>query len=229
MATGLFISYLRVSTDRQGRSGLGLEAQRKAVAEYLNGGNWKIIEEFVEVESGRDANRPALARALGACRVHRAPLVVAKVDRLTRSLGFLTRLIEAGVDVRFADLPQIEGPTGRFMLQQMAAVAELEAGLIGKRTKEALAAARARGQKLGGVRRGQRLSEDMRALGRTMQSERSQARAADLRPIIGELRAAGVTSLGSLAKALTGLGVPTARGSKQWSAMQVQRVIQRLE
>jgi DNA invertase Pin-like site-specific DNA recombinase len=228
MATGRFVSYLRVSTDRQGRSGLGLEAQRQAVANYLNGGTWKVIKEFVEVESGRNADRPALAEALAACRVHRAPLVVAKVDRLTRSLGFLTRLIEAGVDVRFADLPQIEGPTGRFMLQQMAAVAELEAGLIGKRTKDALGAAKARGQKLGGVRPGQRLSEDMRALGRTKQSERSKARATDLKPIIGELEARGVSSLGGLAKALTERGIPTARGGKQWSAMQVQRVLERL-
>ena len=138
MATGEFVSYLRVSTDRQGSSGLGLEAQRQAVATYLNGGNWSIIAEFVEVESGRNSERPVLAQALAAARVHRVPLIVSKVDRLTRSLAFLTRLIEAGVDVRFCDLPKIEGPAGRFMLQQMAAVAELEAGMISKRTKDAL-------------------------------------------------------------------------------------------
>ena len=134
----IFISYLRVSTTRQGISGLGLEAQRQAVETYLNGGNWKVIDEFVEVESGKDSERPELAKALAAARVRRIPLVVANVSRLTRSLAFLSRLLEAGVDVRFADLPKIEGPTGRFMLQQMAAVAELEAGLISKRTKDAL-------------------------------------------------------------------------------------------
>src|SRR3954447_24064907 len=149
---GKFIAYYRVSTDKQGKSGLGLEAQRAAVTNYLNGGQWKIIAEFTEVESGRRSDRPQLDAALKAARLHRAAIVVSKVDRLTRSVAFLSRLLEANVDVRFADLPQIEGPTGRFMLQQMAAVAELEAGLISTRTKAALAAAKARGQKLGGTR-----------------------------------------------------------------------------
>lgn len=145
-AGGAFISYLRVSTDRQGASGLGLSAQRQAVENYLNGGRWTLVKEFVEIESGRSAERPQLQRALNLCRVRRVPLVVAKVDRLTRSLSFLSRLLDAGVDVRFCDLPQIEGPTGKFMLQRMAAVAELEAGLISKRTRDALAAAKARGR-----------------------------------------------------------------------------------
>ena len=124
MARGEFISYLRVSTDRQGASGLGLEAQRAAVNAYLNGGDWRVVAEFVEVESGRNSARPVLEQALAEAQLRRVPLVVAKVDRLTRSVGFLHRLIEAGVDVRFCDLPQIEGAVGRFMLTQMAAVAE---------------------------------------------------------------------------------------------------------
>lgn len=122
------VAYFRVSTQKQGRSGLGIEAQREAVAHYLNGGAWEIIAEFTEIESGRRKDRPELDRALAAARLHRAPLVVAKVDRLTRSVSFLSHLLEAGVDVRFADLPSIEGPTGRFMLQQMASVAELRPG-----------------------------------------------------------------------------------------------------
>src|SRR2546421_510866 len=138
MSQGDFVAYYRVSTSRQGRSGLGIEAQRAAVQTYLNGGNWRIAAEFTETESGRGADRPELDQALAAARIRQCPLVVAKVDRLSRSVAFLSRLLEAGVDVRFADLPQIEGPTGRFILQQMASVAELEAGLIGKRTKEAL-------------------------------------------------------------------------------------------
>jgi DNA invertase Pin-like site-specific DNA recombinase len=141
-----------VSTARQGRSGLGIEAQRAAVANYRNGGDWRIIAEFTEVESGKRSDRRELDKALAAARVHRVPVVVAKVDRLTRSVAFLSRLLEAGVDVRFADLPAIEGPTGRFILQQMAAVAELEAGMISKRTRDALAAAKRRGKKLGGDR-----------------------------------------------------------------------------
>jgi DNA invertase Pin-like site-specific DNA recombinase len=117
------------------RSGLGLEAQRKAVDDYLNGGKWTLVKEFVEIESGRRADRPELAKALMLCRAHRAALVVAKVDRLTRSHDFLTRLNDSRVEVRFCDLPQLEGPTGRFLLQQMVSVAELEAGMIGDRTR----------------------------------------------------------------------------------------------
>src|SRR5258706_15803829 len=128
--TGRFVAYYRVSTSKQGNSRLGLEAQREAVANYLNGGKWKLVGEFEEIESGKRSDRPELDKALAACRLHRAPLVVAKVDRLTRSVAFLSRLLESGVDVLFCDLPTIEGPTGRFMLQQMASVAELEAGMI---------------------------------------------------------------------------------------------------
>ena len=140
---GGFIAYYRVSTSKQGKSGLGIEAQRQAVATYLNGRNWRIIAEFTETESGKRSDRPALEKALAAARVRQVPLVVAKVDRLTRSVAFLSRLLEAGVDVRFADLPMIEGATGKFLLQQMAAVAELEAGMISARTKGALAACQA--------------------------------------------------------------------------------------
>jgi DNA invertase Pin-like site-specific DNA recombinase len=228
MANGGFISYLRVSTSKQGASGLGLEAQREAVRSYLNGGDWSIVGEFVEVESGRNAGRPVLAQALAAARLHRIPLVVAKVDRLTRSLAFLSRLIEAGVDVRFCDLPKIEGPTGRFMLQQMAAVAELEAGMIGKRTRDALAAAKARGRKLGGRRAGQRLTDEMRAAGRAARVERSRARASDLAPIIGELRLAGIASLGAIARELTARRIPTARGGAKWAEVQVARVLSKI-
>ncbi len=152
VSSGSFVAYYRVSTGRQGKSGFGIEAQREAVANYLNGGDWRIVAEFTEVESGRRSDRPELDKALMAARLHRASLVVSKVDRLTRSVAFLSRLLEAGVDVRFADLPQIEGATGRFLLQQMVAVAELEAGMISARTKAALAAAKRRGKKLGGDR-----------------------------------------------------------------------------
>jgi DNA invertase Pin-like site-specific DNA recombinase len=179
--TGKFIAYYRVSTDRQGKSGLGLEAQRQAVTTYLNGGDWKIIAEFTEVESGKRADRPQLDAALKAARLHRAAIVVSKVDRLTRSVAFLSRLLEANVDVRFADLPQIEGPTGRFMLQQMASVAELEAGMISKRTKDALAAAKRRGTKLGGYR-GVDPSKKARKLATESLQARAASRAARHRP-----------------------------------------------
>src|SRR5262249_62273713 len=101
VSNGGFLAYYRVSTQRQGKSGLGIEAQRQAVATYLNGGNWRIIAEFTEVESGKRSDRPALEKALAAARVRQVPLVVAKVGRLTRRVAVLSRLLEVGVDVRF--------------------------------------------------------------------------------------------------------------------------------
>lgn len=221
-STGGFVAYYRVSTDRQGRSGLGLEAQRSQVAAYLNGGDWRIIAEFTEVESGKRSDRPQLDKALAAARLHRVPLVVSKVDRLTRSVSFLSRLLDAGVDVRFADLPQIEGATGRFILQQMVAVAELEAGMISARTKAALAAAKRRGVKLGGDRgvipSAKTRSKALRAI-----KAKADARAADVLTRIDEL---GDKSLRTIAADLNSAGIPTARGG-EWSATQVSRVLAR--
>lgn len=222
-----FVAYYRVSTRKQGASGLGIEAQKAAVASYASGRGCKVVAEFVELESGKKNDRPALEQALAFSRVHQAALVVAKVDRLTRSVGFLERLLDAGVDVRFADLPAIEGPTGRFMLQQMAAVAELEAGLISSRTKAALAAAKARGQALGGPRGGV-LSDKARAIGRQAQALLAQRRAHDLAPVLVELRAEGMRTPTEIARGLTERGIPTARGGAQWSVQQVIRLQARL-
>ena len=115
----------------------------------LNGGRWQLVAEFVEVESGKRAKRPQLDAALAACKKHKAKLVVAKLDRLSRNVSFLLKLIDSGVEVLFADLPELNGAMGRFMLTTMASVAELEAGLISERTKAALKAAKARGVRLG--------------------------------------------------------------------------------
>lgn len=198
------------------------------MAGYLDGGAWKIVAEFTEIESGRRNDRPALEEALAVARVHQVPLVVAKVDRLTRSVAFLSKLLEAGVDVRFADLPSIEGPTGRFMLQQMASVAELEAGLISSRTKAALAAAKARGKLLGG-HRGIKLSEQSQAAGRSAQANRAKQRATDLAPLLSQLTAECITSASAVARALTERGIPTARGGNKWTALQVLRVTARAQ
>jgi DNA invertase Pin-like site-specific DNA recombinase len=225
---GKFVAYYRVSTGRQGKSGLGLEAQREAVRTYLNGGDWQIVDEHTEVESGKRSDRPALEKALASARLHRASLVVSKVDRLTRSVAFLSRLLEAGVDVRFADLPQIEGATGRFMLQQMVAVAELEAGMISDRTKKALAAAKRRGVKLGG-NRGVMPTAKMQKASTAALQKRADARAADIAPTIRELQAAGATTLRAIADGLNARGIPTARGEGKWSSPQVMRVLQRLD
>src|ERR1700674_2608131 len=105
MAIGRFVSYLRVSTDKQGKSGLGLEAQRAVVAQYLNGGDSTLIREFIEVETGKRTNRPQLAAAMAACRAHKATLVIAKLDRLARNLHFVSGLMESGVEFVAADNP----------------------------------------------------------------------------------------------------------------------------
>ncbi len=220
-----FVAYYRVSTAKQGASGLGLAAQRSAVAAYLRE-HGQVIAEFKEVESGRRSDRPALEQALAAARVHRIPIVVAKVDRLTRSVAFLSRLLESGVEVRFADLPAIEGPTGRFMLQQMAAVAELEAGLISARTKAALAAAKKRGVKLGGFR-GVSITKAALQASNAARGRMATRRAIDLMPTLKELQREGVTSHEGLARALTDRCIPTSRGHTEWTGVQVARVLRR--
>lgn len=147
--SGRFVAYYRVSTDEQGRSGLGLEAQRRAVRAYLDGGQSDLLAEFTEVETGKGRNalatRPQLAAALALCRKRKATLVIAKLDRLARNVAFVSGLMESRVPFVAADLPSAD----RFMLHVYAAVAEEEARTIGERTKAALAAAKARGVRLG--------------------------------------------------------------------------------
>ena len=220
MAEGKFISYLRVSTARQGRSGLGLEAQRKAVEDFLNGGHWQIAKEFVEIESGKNADRPQLAKALQACRVFGARLVIAKLDRLSRDAHFLLGLEKAGVDFVCADMPA----ANRLTVGIMAMVADEERRMISSRTRLALAAAKRRGVKLGGDRGG-RLTAKQRAAGRAAQQERAHNRALDLMPTIQELQAAGFESLRAIAAGLEERGIPTARGGR-WSSVQVARMLE---
>lgn len=222
---GKWISYLRVSTRRQGKSGLGLEAQRKAVADFLNGGNWELVKEFVEVETGkRDDKRPRLAEAIQACRVYGAKLVIAKLDRLSRDPHFLLGLQKAGVDFVCTDMPQAD----RFTVGVLAMVAEREGQMISQRTKDALAAAKRRGAKLGGKRPGQRLTRAMQRLGAIAVERAATARATDLAPIVKELQAAGATSLQAIADGLNDRRIPTAQGG-QWSRTQVSRVLARIE
>jgi len=224
MAEGKWISYQRVSTQRQGKSGLGLEAQRNAVAEFLNGGNWKLVKEFVEVESGKKAdNRPELAKAIQACRAHGAKLLIAKLDRLSRDAHFLLGLEKAGIDFVAADMPT----ANRLTVGIMAMVAEEERRMISKRTKEALQAAKRRGVKLGGDR-GVKPTARARKLAAEALQARAAAKAADIGPIIAELQAAGVTSQSGIAAALNEQAIPTPRGNGKWSATQVARVLERI-
>jgi DNA invertase Pin-like site-specific DNA recombinase len=223
MATGKFISYLRVSTQRQGKSGLGLEAQRQAVTDYLNGGRWKLVQEVIEVESGKRKDRPELLRALALCRVHGAKLLIAKLDRLARNVAFIANLMEAGVEFEAVDLPQ----ANKLTLHVMAALAEHEAAAISARTKAALAAAKARGTQLGGyrweidrvARKGNRASAKVRA-------EHASKRAQDLLPMIEAIKAEGNTTLRQIAAVLNERGITTARGA-EWRAVQVSRLLDR--
>jgi DNA invertase Pin-like site-specific DNA recombinase len=228
MAEGRFVSYLRVSTTKQGASGLGLEAQRETVSSFLNGGKWQLVGEFVEVESGtaKGDNRPELDKALARCRVMGAKLIVANVSRLTRNPDFMTKLVAADVEVRFCDLPQIEGPAGKFMIRQMLAVAELEAGLISERTRKALAAAKARGVRLGGDRGNlPAVASQGRAVSLRVRREKAARKAIDLLPIVQDIKASGALSLRQIAATLNERGIWTARGGK-WSAVQVQRLLE---
>jgi DNA invertase Pin-like site-specific DNA recombinase len=221
MATGRYIAYYRVSTKRQGKSGLGLEAQKNAVADYLNGGRWTLLDEVTEVESGTRSDRPALAKALALCRLHKATLLVAKMDRLSRNLHFLSGLMESGVDFIACDLPA----ANRLTIHVLAAVAEAEADAISVRTKAALAAAKVRGVKLGGDR-GNIASVCRKGASASARVRGAEARrrAADLLPVIEAIKANGALSLRGIAEALNKRGIPTARAGK-WSAVQVRRVL----
>ena len=224
MAVGRFVAYYRVSTDRQGKSGLGLEAQREAVQSYLNGGSWTLAAEVTEVESGRRNDRPELDRALGLCRLYNATLIVAKLDRLARNVAFISKLMESGVDFVAADFPQ----ANRLTVHILAAVAEHEAKAISTRTKDALAAAKARGKKLGGDRGNlPAVAKDGAKASVAARIAKASNRASDLVPIIEELKTSGAVSLRQIATGLNAKGIRTARGGA-WSAVQVQRVMERV-
>jgi DNA invertase Pin-like site-specific DNA recombinase len=215
---GAFVSYLRVSTAKQGASGLGLEAQRKAVEDFLNGGQWKLISEHVEVESGADDERPKLAEALARCRLHNATLVIAKLDRLSRDAHFLLGLQKAGVRFVAADMPE----ANEMVVGIMAVIAQAERKMISARTKAALAAAKARGAKLGGDRGNlPAVAARGRLAGLEVRRKAAAQRAADLAPIIATLKAEGVISLRGIATSLNVRGIPAPRGGL-WAAAQVR-------
>lgn len=240
MASGRFVSYLRVSTKQQGASGLGLEAQRKAVTDFLNGGSHHLVAEVVEIESGKRDDRPKLAEALAMCRLHGAVLVIAKLDRLSRDVHFLTGLEKAGVKFVAADMPEANELT----IHVMAVVAQAERKMISARTKAALAAkaewyvslteeqraelaAQGKATRLGGK------AENIRpharkghVAGLAVRQDRAARRAADLAPIIASIQAGGATSLRQIAAELNRREIPTARGGT-WSAVQVKRVLER--
>lgn len=236
--TGRFVAYYRVSTARQGQSGLGLEAQRRTVAEFVaNRGD--VGAEFVEVESGRKADRPQLAAALSMARAMKATLVVAKLDRLARDVGLFQRVRGSGVDIQFCDLPELPaGPLGDFIVGLLAHVAQLEAGLISKRTVEALASVKAQisqngrytarsGRiitRLGAPASAVKASEEGRRKAIEVRQSAAAKWAADVLPLVQDIQARGIVSAAGVAAELNRLRVPARKGG-QWQAVQVQRLL----
>jgi len=212
-----FVGYYRVSTQAQGRSGLGLDAQKAAVSGYVQNVAGTLVAEFQEVESGVKADRPQLQAALRFCRVKRAMLVIAKLDRLARNVHFISALMESGVEFVAADMPT----ANKLTIHIIAAMAEYERDVISQRTKSSLSAARARGIRLG--------NPNVRFLSaKGVQRSRDQADtfAHKVMPTINALRASGVATYSSLAATLEASGVKTQRGGR-WSAAGVRNIILR--
>jgi DNA invertase Pin-like site-specific DNA recombinase len=220
------VAYYRVSTARQGASGLGLEAQRVAVEALFAARGWELIAPpFREIESGKRSDRPELAKALEQAKLTGARLVIAKLDRLSRNAAFLLTLKDSGVEFVAADMPDANNLT----VGIMALVAQQEREAISRRTKEALAAAKARGQRLGNPngaaafkRAGKGTTAALAAV-----SANAAEHARRLRPVILRLQASGVTSLGGIASALNDEGMLTPRGGR-WHASSVRNLIARL-
>ena len=224
MTNGKVVAYYRVSTKRQGVSGLGLAAQKEAVRGYLNGGAWSLVDEVVEVESGKRGGRPRLAEALALCRLHRATLVIAKLDRLARNVAFVSALMESDVEFTAVDFPQ----ANRLTIHILAAVAEHEAAMISARTKAALAAAKARGVKLGGDRGNlPAVARQGHAAGLRVRRGKAADRAVALAPRLNAMTLRG-ESLRGMARTLTGEGIPAPRGGP-WTAAQVSRALNTLK
>ena len=220
------IEYRRVSTAKQGQSGLGLEGQAAAVEAYAKANVATIIKTYVEVESGKRKDRPELAKAIAHARLAKGTLVIAKLDRLARNVAFLSTLMESGCDFRALDCPTAD----RFTIHILAAVAEKEAADISTRTKSALAAYKARGGKLGAARPECRnLSAEAMAKGQRLAAEarREKARKAyeQLVPVIAELRGQG-KSYRDIAADLNTQGYATRRG-RPWNHVQVRLVLER--
>jgi DNA invertase Pin-like site-specific DNA recombinase len=217
-------SYYRVSTAQQGASGLGLEAQREAVARHVAGAGGVIVAEFEEIESGKKNDRPQIAAALGACRLRRASLVIAKLDRLARNVHFVSSLMESGVDFVACDNPHAT----KLIIHILVAVAEHEREMISARTKAALAAVKARGGKLGNPRLKPGDRRAARAA-RAVRTANAAAHARDVLPYITAARAAGCASLSDLARALTARGIQTPAGALEWNTTQIRRILARAE
>jgi DNA invertase Pin-like site-specific DNA recombinase len=222
--TRKFVSYCRVSTAKQGRSGLGLEAQRSAIAEFLAGGQWKLVAEYVEVETGKNDDRPELRKALHRAKVTGATLVIAKLDRLSRNLRFIAELQEAKVKFVCADMPEANELT----VHIFASLAQHERKVISERTRRALQAAKARGKILGnpnGARALQRAAKGNMAAVAEVKA-RADRHAQDVLPIIDDIRSVGDAGLRRIAEELNTRGILTARNA-QWHPTTVRNLLVR--
>lgn len=220
-----FVAYLRVSTQRQGRSGLGLDAQTDMIEEYLRSVNGKLCATFKEIESGKYEERPELTKALSACRVYGATLIVAKLDRLARNSYFVEKLLHDGARFRAVDCPE----ANEVMIKMLSIFADYERRLIGERTRAALAAAKRRHVELGGDRGNiRRIQRKGSRAGNAVRSAKAVQRAVDLESTISEIKAGGAGSLRQIAEELNRRDIQTARGGR-WSAVQVQRVTERVK
>lgn len=216
-----FVAYFRVSTTKQGHSGLGLEAQQSAVERFVTERHSVIVASFVEVERGGRSDRPKLIEALRLCRVHSATLAIAKLDRLARNVAFISHLMDGAVDFVAVDFPM----ANRLTLHILAAVAEHEAHIIQERTRTALTAAKARGVRLGGDRGNLPSVSRAGALASARTRHASaQRRADDLRPIVDDL-VSRQFSLRAIARELTHRSIPAPRGGT-WGPSQVYRLLQ---
>jgi DNA invertase Pin-like site-specific DNA recombinase len=219
------VAYYRVSTEGQGRSGLGLEAQREAVSGLCRQRGWDIIAEFTEIESGKRNDRPQLVAALKRSKVTGARLVIAKLDRLSRNVAFLAALQESGAKFTAADMPEAD----EFTVHILAAVAQRERRLVSERTRAALAAAKARGVRLGNPNGIRPIRHAAKGTAAALSAVRRNAaiRAADYAEIIADATESGAASLAAIAKELNARGIITARGGR-WHPSSVRNLLERL-
>ncbi len=219
------VAYERVSTARQGASGLGLEAQRRVIEDFAATRGDEVLARFTEVESGRKADRPELSKALHLAKVTGATLVIAKLDRLSRNAAFLLTLRDSGVRFLAVDMPEANNLT----VGIMALVAEAEREAISRRTRDALAVAKGRGVKLGnpnGAASLRRAGKGAVAL-RAAVADNADGFAADLAAVVADIREAGAVSLRAIAAELTARGIKTRRGGT-WQVSNVQSLLARL-
>lgn len=221
---GKFVAYYRVSTDKQGQSGLGLEAQRQLVTTFLNGGRWSLIGEFTEIESGtrkRLKERPMLAAALDLARKQKGTLVVAKLDRLARDVQFISTLLNGKVPFVCSDMPEAD----RTFLQMMAVFAEYEAKRISDRTSAALAALKRKGVKLGSPSPEVGSAEGVKII-----KAKADAYAEKVGPLVRDIiKRSGASTLRDIAEVLSARNIETPRGNTDWHASQVSNLLKRIK